>query len=210
METIIDAHHHIWRMAHTPWLNGPQLPRIFGDYNAIRRDYPVEEFMADATPHGVVKSVYVQVNVAPGAEVTEAEWAQSVGDRSGFPHGITAFADLAATDVGAVLDREMQCANLRAIRQQLHWHENPLYCFASRPDVMKHAHWRRGFASECASALMTDGFARGLARIWAGTDLENKASERVMRRLGMRFDRRETVSGLPQIFYVIEREAFRA
>lgn len=72
------------------------------------------------------------------------------------------------------------------------------------------AHWRRGFASECASALMTDGFARGLARIWAGTDLENKASERVMRRLGMRFDRRETVSGLPQIFYVIEREAFRA
>jgi predicted TIM-barrel fold metal-dependent hydrolase len=146
METIIDAHHHIWRMAHTPWLQGPQLPRIFGDYAAIRRDYPVEEFMADATPHGVVKSVYVQVNVAPGDEAAEAEWAQSVGNRSGFPHGITAFADLAAADVGAVLDREMQCANLRAIRQQLHWHEKPLYCFAPRPDMTNDAHWRRGFA----------------------------------------------------------------
>ncbi len=72
------------------------------------------------------------------------------------------------------------------------------------------AHWGRGLASECARALMTDGFARGLARIWAGTDLENKASERVMRRLGMRFDRREIVGGLPQVFYVIEREAFGA
>jgi ribosomal-protein-alanine N-acetyltransferase len=70
-------------------------------------------------------------------------------------------------------------------------------------------HWGRGFASECARALMVDGFARGLERIWAGTDLENKASERVMRRLGMRFDRREVVNGLPQIFYVVERGAFR-
>jgi ribosomal-protein-alanine N-acetyltransferase len=72
------------------------------------------------------------------------------------------------------------------------------------------AHWGRGFASECAHALMVDGFARGLARIWAGTDLENKASERVMRRLGMRFDRRETVGGLPQVWYVIERGGYRA
>jgi [ribosomal protein S5]-alanine N-acetyltransferase len=71
-------------------------------------------------------------------------------------------------------------------------------------------HWGRGFASECARALMVDGFARGLARIWAGTDLENKASERVMRRLGMRFDRREVVNGLPQVFYVIERDAQRS
>ena len=72
------------------------------------------------------------------------------------------------------------------------------------------AHWGRGFASECARALMADGFARGLARIWAGTDLENKASERVLKRLGMRFDRRETVGGLPQVWYVIERGDFRA
>ena len=72
------------------------------------------------------------------------------------------------------------------------------------------AHWGCGFASECARALMADGFARGLPRIWAGTDLENKASERVMRRLGMRFDRREVVVGLPHVFYAIEREAFRA
>ncbi len=68
-DAIIDAHHHIWRLSHTPWLNGPMVPRIFGDYEPLRRDYPVEEYLAEAAAAGVVKSVYVQVNVAPGAEV---------------------------------------------------------------------------------------------------------------------------------------------
>ena len=63
---IIDAHHHIWRVAHTPWLSGPMQPRIFGEYGAIRRDYTVDEYMRDAMPAGLVKSIYVQVNVAPG------------------------------------------------------------------------------------------------------------------------------------------------
>jgi ribosomal-protein-alanine N-acetyltransferase len=66
-------------------------------------------------------------------------------------------------------------------------------------------HWGRGFALEAARAVVELAFARGRARVWAGTDVENKASERVMQRLGMRFARRETVNGLPQVYYVIER-----
>lgn len=58
-ETIIDAHHHIWRAARVPWLSGPMQPRIFGEYSAIRRDYTIGDYMADAQPHGVVKSVFV-------------------------------------------------------------------------------------------------------------------------------------------------------
>src|SRR3954471_21673218 len=34
--------------------------------------------------------------------------------------------------------------NLRGIRQQLHWHEKPLYRFAARPDIMNDAAWRSG------------------------------------------------------------------
>jgi predicted TIM-barrel fold metal-dependent hydrolase len=37
-DPIIDAHHHIWRLSETPWLQGPPVPRIFGAYDAIRRD----------------------------------------------------------------------------------------------------------------------------------------------------------------------------
>ena len=43
----IDAHHHIWRLKDLAWLSGPQVPRIFGPYEAIRRDYPIEEYRAD-------------------------------------------------------------------------------------------------------------------------------------------------------------------
>ncbi|MBI3370280.1 MAG: amidohydrolase family protein [Betaproteobacteria bacterium] len=141
---MIDAHHHIWRLAHTPWLNGPVVPRIFGDYEPLRRDYPVEEYLAEATAAGVVKSVYVQVNVAPGAEIEEVEWVQSIADTHGFPHGIVGYADLAAANLSDTLDRQLGCRNLRGIRQQLHWHEKPLYCFASHPDLMDDAAWRAG------------------------------------------------------------------
>jgi len=70
------------------------------------------------------------------------------------------------------------------------------------------AYWGRGYAFEAARAVLERAFALGQTRVWAGTDLENKASERVMQRLGMRFDRRERVGGLPQIYYVIERADF--
>ena len=143
-EPIVDAHHHIWRVNEVPWLAGPKVPRIFGDYDALRRDYLVDEFIGEIAPHGVVKSVYIQINVAPGCEVDEVRWVQSVAGAREFPHGIVGYADLAAHDIAEILDREMACANLRGIRQQLHWHENPLYRFAARPDLMNDSAWRSG------------------------------------------------------------------
>ena len=153
-DAIIDAHHHIWRLTDLPWLAGPPVPRIFGDYAALRRDYPVDEFVAAVRPHGVVKSVYVQVNVAPRAEIDEVAWVQSVADQHGFPHAIVGYADLAARDLAATLDRQLAFANLRGIRQQLHWHETPLYRFASRPDLMNDPAWRAGLAEVARRGLV--------------------------------------------------------
>lgn len=143
-DAIIDAHHHIWRLSETPWLQGPPVPRIFGAYDAIRRDYSIADYLSDAKPSGIVKSVFVQVNVAPGKEVEEAAWVQSVADANGFPHAITAYADLASPSVADTLDRELAFSNTRAIRQQLHWHEKSLYRFAPTPDIMNDKAWRRG------------------------------------------------------------------
>ena len=153
-EPIVDAHHHIWRLAQTPWLQGPMLPRIFGAYEPLRRDYPIDEFMREAVPAGVVRSVFVQVNVAPGREVDEVAWVQSVADRNPLPTAITAFADLSAADVGEVLDRELAVGTTRAIRQQLHWHEKPLYRFAERPDIINDPSWRRGLREVERRGLM--------------------------------------------------------
>jgi predicted TIM-barrel fold metal-dependent hydrolase len=153
-EGVVDAHHHIWRRARTPWLNGPPAPRIFGDYHALRRDYPIAEYAADARGQGVTRSVYVQVNVARGGEVEEVEWAAAAGAREGLVQGVVAFADLAAPGVGDVLDRQQAVSALRGIRQQLHWHENPAYRFAPAPDAMLRPEWQRGLREVAARGLL--------------------------------------------------------
>jgi len=151
---IVDAHHHIWRRDRTPWLAGPPAPRIFGEYGALRRDYSIEEYAADGRPHGVTRSVYVQVNVAPGDEVEEVEWAAAAGAREGLVQGVVAFADLAAPDAGDVLDRQLAFSALRGIRQQLHWHLNPAYRFAPAPDSMLRPEWQRGLGQVAARGLL--------------------------------------------------------
>jgi len=132
---VVDAHHHIWRQADLPWLKGPIQPRIFGPYEPIRRDYPIDEFRADIAGAGVVKSVYVQTNWAPEAHEDEAAWVQQTADATGWPHAIVAYADFAADDVRPQLDRLSRYKLVRGARMQLHWHENPQYRFAARPDL---------------------------------------------------------------------------
>jgi predicted TIM-barrel fold metal-dependent hydrolase len=140
----IDAHHHIWRLQDLAWLHGPQVPRIFGPYEAIRRDYPIEEFRADIDGCGVVKSVYVQTNWPPGKSLDEAQWVQAVSDRTGWPHANVAHADLSDPECGALIERLAALPATRGIRQQLHWHENPQFRFASHAEVMNDPQWRRG------------------------------------------------------------------
>ena len=74
MTGIVDAHFHIWRQADLPWLLGPMQPRIFGPYEPIRRDYPVEEYLADCRPEGVTEAVYVQANWAPDRALDEVRF----------------------------------------------------------------------------------------------------------------------------------------
>jgi predicted TIM-barrel fold metal-dependent hydrolase len=132
---IVDAHHHIWRRRDLPWLDGPMQPRIFGPYEAIRRDYPIGEYLADIAGSGVRKSVYVQANWAKDAFADEVAYVQRVADETGFPHGIVGYADFLADDVRPQCDRLSQYARMRGLRMQLHWHQNPQYRFAAEPDL---------------------------------------------------------------------------
>ena len=127
---MIDAHHHIWRQTDLPWLLGPERPRIFGPYAAIKRDYPVEEYCADIKGTGIKKSVYVQANWAPNWFRDEIAWVQSVADGIGWPNAIVGFLDFTKGDVAPVLESLRDYSLLRGFRQQFHWHENPLYRFA--------------------------------------------------------------------------------
>ena len=156
MQPIIDAHHHIWRQADLPWLAGPMVPRIFGPYEPIRRDYPVEEYLDDIAGSGVVASVYVQANWPREQAVEEAEWVQAEADRSGWPHAIVAYADLMSGDVRPTLERLARIPLVRGIRMQLHWHENPQYRFAPDADLADYEIFRRNFAALADYGLSFD------------------------------------------------------
>jgi predicted TIM-barrel fold metal-dependent hydrolase len=150
----IDAHHHIWRLNDLPWLSGPQVPRIFGPYKPICRDYTIEEYKSDFAGCDVVKSIYIQTNWAAGQSYDEARWVQSVSDATGWPHGNVAHADLSDPDAAALIGRLAKLPATRGIRQQLHWHQNSQYRFAPRPDVMNDKDWQRGLAMLAGHGLL--------------------------------------------------------
>jgi predicted TIM-barrel fold metal-dependent hydrolase len=112
-------------------------PRIFGPYEPIRRDYPIEEYLSDCQPAGVTEAVYVQANWSPKQFIDEVEFVSEAADRTEFPIAIIAHADMLAEDVRPQLDQLARHTRVRGVRMQLHWHENPLYRFASGPDLAR-------------------------------------------------------------------------
>ena len=146
MTDIIDAHHHIWRRRDLPWLDGPMQPRIFGPYEAIRRDYPIGEYLADIAGSGVTRSIYVQANWAKERFEDEVAYVQQAADETGFPQGIVGYADFLATDVRPQLDRLTKYRGLRGLRMQLQWHENPQYRFAAEPDIARNPTFQQNVA----------------------------------------------------------------
>lgn len=143
---MIDAHHHIWRQADLPWLNGPEQPRIFGPYRAIMRDYSLAEFAADIAGTGITKSVYVQANWPTARFEDEVAWVQAEADAHGLIAGIVGYADVTVDDVRPQLDRLRPYPLMRGLRQQFHWHENPLYRFAQDPDLCRNPIVQRNIA----------------------------------------------------------------
>jgi len=142
----IDTHHHIWLRKDVAWLADPPIPRMFGDYFGIRRDYPVEEFMQDVNPSGITKSVHVTAMWAPGRAIDESKWLQAVADKHGFPHGIVCNTDLADSGADAALKAQKQFPNMSGVRQMLYWENEPVRQAAPRPDFCNDPAFRRGFA----------------------------------------------------------------
>jgi len=154
----IDPHHHLWdlSMGKHPWLVPPVEPRMYGDHTPICRDYLIADYLADASPHNVVKSVHVQANWDPADAVGETRWVQGIADAHGFPHGIVAYADLSSADLDTVLDGHARCANLRGIRQILGHTDDPKVLRRDRPDHLRDPAWERGYASLARRGLSFD------------------------------------------------------
>ena len=70
-------------------------------------------------------------------------------------------------------------------------------------------HWRQGFATEAACAVLGYGFEHlGLNRIVAVARPENVGSYRVMEKVGMKYERDAHFYGVDVVYYAIRREDF--
>lgn len=143
---MIDTHHHIWERKDVSWLADPPIPRMFGDYFGIRRDYPVEEWINDIVPQGAVKSVHVTAMWAPGKALDETRWLQATADKHGFPQGIVCNADLADPNIDAELKAQKQFPNVRGVRRMLYWDKEAVRQAVPRADYCNDPDFRRGLA----------------------------------------------------------------
>jgi predicted TIM-barrel fold metal-dependent hydrolase len=145
---VVDAHHHLWRQRDLPWLSGAMVPRIFGPYEPIRRDYPAEEYIAEARDCGITQSVYVQANWPLDRSVDEVRWVQAVHEATGWPSAVIGSADLFSRDAPRTMREQAALSPLvRGTRLQLHWHEREEYRFATGPARMRDPVFRQNMAA---------------------------------------------------------------
>ena len=148
---IIDPHIHLWDlgMDRHPWLRpAGDAIQALGDLDAIRRNYLVDDYRRDAANQNVVASVHIEAAWDRADDpLAEIEWLETLDKSSGVAMPYIGFADLAAPDAGAALDRLSEVKRCVGVRQMLSWHPtDPAKCFAPRPGIADEAEFRRGVA----------------------------------------------------------------
>jgi predicted TIM-barrel fold metal-dependent hydrolase len=147
MPAIVDAHQHFWDpgVHYYPWLNDePPIPFRYGDYSALRRRYLPPDYLADAAPFVVEKSVYVDTEWDPADPVGEMRYVDELRREYGLPTVAVAQARLDRDDAPRVLEQQAAFAFVRGIR-----HKPP-------PGAMSDARWRAGFAALARNKLRFD------------------------------------------------------
>ena len=119
-EKMIDVHHHLWDLEEGSYgvFEEENLDEtaLIGDYSPIRKNYLIDDLLADFEGCNVVKSVHVQAEYTGADQVWETAWLQGIADQHGYPHGIVAKTDLASNTAPAELERHGEYRNMRGVR----------------------------------------------------------------------------------------------
>jgi predicted TIM-barrel fold metal-dependent hydrolase len=134
-ETHVHFHDLREPQLHYSWLlPGTEPDELLGDYGAIRSErYWADDFVAETRFQNVERVVHVQAAIGIDDPVEETAWLQGFHDRIGVPHGVIAYADLAAEDRDQVLERHREYSVLRGIRDFRY------------DDYLSDERWRAGF-----------------------------------------------------------------
>ncbi len=133
---FVDTHVHFWdrslpELGGYAWLDpGGEPSPVMGVYDAVKMPrYWADDFVAETRFANVSKSVHVQAALGIEDPVEETRWLQAFAERLGHPHGIVAYADLGSPDAERTLDRHLEFANVRGIRDFRYddYHTDPVW-----------------------------------------------------------------------------------
>lgn len=148
LERMIDAHIHMWDLAHIhyPWLTPPFSDGgVAGNVSGIARTYFLSDYKADAANWPVTAAVHVDAGAHPSAALDETVWLQRIARRHPeFPLAIVAYAQLESPGAEDLLAAHCEHPNVRGIRQILNWHADPNLTYTPA-DLLESADWSRGF-----------------------------------------------------------------
>jgi predicted TIM-barrel fold metal-dependent hydrolase len=117
---MIDTHIHLWDLKHLTYSflleTDPAEEAVIGNYDAIKKNYLIGDYLADIRGCGIVKAVHIQAALNHPRPVEETEWLQGIADRHGYPQAIIGFCDLSGGDAEEVLDGHLAYTNFRGIR----------------------------------------------------------------------------------------------
>jgi len=127
MIPIVDTHQHLWdlRKFRLPWLK--ESPRL-------ARSFLMEDYLEATRGLGVVKSVYMEVDVEPAQQVEEAEYVIEICRRKAGPMvGAVISGRPASVEFKEYIDRFKGSPEIKGVRQVLHVPSTPRgYCLDER------------------------------------------------------------------------------
>jgi predicted TIM-barrel fold metal-dependent hydrolase len=156
---IVDAHHHFWdpQKNYIPWLcDEPPIPFRYGDYSGIAKPYYPADYLADASPHRVLKTVYIETEWDPTDPIGELRWIHSVAEEHGYPNAVVAQAWLDREDVAEVLAEAAQFPLMRSVRHKPAAAKSAAEAVRGGPGSMDDAKWRDGYALLAKHGLRFD------------------------------------------------------
>ena len=120
--SFVDTHVHFWDRPHPTldwvWLADDFIHPQLGDTVLLKsmRKYAIDEFLAEVDGAGVSKAVHVQAAIGSADPVEETKWLQEMVDRTGYPLAIVGDARMQQPDVEATIERHVEHANFRGLR----------------------------------------------------------------------------------------------
>lgn len=118
---ILDSHHHLFDLGavYYPWLTDhPEEHFLLGNYDALKCNYAVADYRADAGSLRVVKTVHVEAEADHDNPVAETRWLSDLMETSDMPHAIVAHAWLHRPESEAVLAEQASFPAVCGIRSK--------------------------------------------------------------------------------------------